>query len=77
MELNNEYGTINPHLFVILIKHCRFFKHLLLLFLVQQIAAGMFRVISGICRTMIIANTGGSLMLLIFLEDSFFLSVSH
>ncbi|CAI8611938.1 unnamed protein product [Vicia faba] len=52
----------------------RFFKHLLLVFLVQQMAAGMFRVISGVCRTMIIANTGGSLMLLlVFLLGGFVL----
>ncbi|XP_029129133.1 ABC transporter G family member 29 isoform X3 [Cajanus cajan] len=43
----------------------RFFKHLLLVFLVQQMAAGMFRLISGVCRTMIVANTGGAVMLLI------------
>ncbi|XP_057725255.1 ABC transporter G family member 29-like isoform X1 [Arachis stenosperma] len=50
----------------------RFFKHLLLVFLVQQMAAGMFRVISGVCRTMIIANTGGALMLLlVFLLGGF------
>lgn len=37
-------------------------------------AAGMFRVISGVCRTMIIANTGGSLMLLlVFLLGGFVL----
>ncbi|XP_058759198.1 ABC transporter G family member 35-like [Vicia villosa] len=52
----------------------RFFKHLLLVFLIQQMAAGMFRVISGVCRTMIIANTGGSLMLLlVFLLGGFVL----
>jgi len=37
-------------------------------------AAGMFRVISGVCRTMIIANTGGALMLLlVFLLGGFIL----
>ncbi|XP_061359145.1 ABC transporter G family member 36 [Gastrolobium bilobum] len=52
----------------------RLFKHLLLVFLVQQMAAGMFRVISGVCRTMIIANTGGALMLLlVFLLGGFIL----
>ncbi|XP_045801854.1 ABC transporter G family member 36 [Trifolium pratense] len=52
----------------------RFFKHLLLVFLVQQMAAGMFRVISGVCRSMIIANTGGALMLLlVFLLGGFIL----
>ncbi|CAL5195539.1 unnamed protein product [Lathyrus oleraceus] len=43
----------------------RFFKQLLLVFLIQQMAAGMFRFIAGTCRTMIIANTGGALMLLV------------
>ncbi|MBA0836443.1 hypothetical protein Goarm_008660, partial [Gossypium armourianum] len=42
----------------------RFFKTFLLVFLVQQMAAGIFRLIAGICRTMIIANTGGALTLL-------------
>ncbi|KAH1052160.1 hypothetical protein GLYMA_08G201300v4 [Glycine max] len=52
----------------------RFFKQLLLVFLIQQMAAGMFRVISGVCRTMIIANTGGALMLLlVFLLGGFIL----
>ncbi|KAG4972536.1 hypothetical protein JHK85_038957 [Glycine max] len=55
----------------------RFFKHLLLVFLVQQMAAGMFRFISGVSRTMIIANTGGSLMLLlVFLLGGFILPKS-
>ncbi|XP_058115189.1 ABC transporter G family member 42-like isoform X2 [Magnolia sinica] len=43
----------------------RFFKQLLIVFLVQQMAAGLFRLIAGVCRTMIIANTGGALTLLI------------
>lgn len=35
-------------------------------------AAGVFRLIAGICRSMIIANTGGSLiLLLIFLLGGF------
>lgn len=56
----------------------RFFKHLLLVFLVQQMAAGMFRFISGVSRTMIIANTGGSLMLLlVFLLGGFILPKSE
>ncbi|OIW15880.1 hypothetical protein TanjilG_04415 [Lupinus angustifolius] len=51
-----------------------FFKHLLVVFLVQQMAAGMFRLISGVCRTMIVANTGGALMLLlVFLLGGFIL----
>ncbi|KAJ0755524.1 putative ABC-type xenobiotic transporter [Helianthus annuus] len=52
----------------------RFFKQFLLIFLVQQMAAGIFRVISGVCRTMIIANTGGALvLLLVFLLGGFIL----
>lgn len=43
----------------------RFFKQFLLIFLIQQMAAALFRLIAGLCRTMIIANTGGSLSLLI------------
>ncbi|KAK9938203.1 hypothetical protein M0R45_014956 [Rubus argutus] len=43
----------------------RFFKQLLLVFLIQQMAAGLFRLIAGVCRTMIIANTGGTLTLLV------------
>ncbi|WVZ79813.1 hypothetical protein U9M48_027347 [Paspalum notatum var. saurae] len=44
----------------------RFFKHLLLVFLIQQMAGGLFRAIAGLCRSMIIAHTGGALSLLIF-----------
>ncbi|PIN12257.1 Pleiotropic drug resistance proteins (PDR1-15), ABC superfamily [Handroanthus impetiginosus] len=52
----------------------RFFKQLLLIFVIQQMAAGMFRLIAGICRTMIIANTGGALaLLLVFLLGGFIL----
>ncbi|KAK9938206.1 hypothetical protein M0R45_014959 [Rubus argutus] len=55
----------------------RFFKQLLLVFLIQQMAAGLFRLIAGVCRTMIIANTGGTLTLLVVscLEVSYFLKV--
>ncbi|GMH14252.1 hypothetical protein Nepgr_016093 [Nepenthes gracilis] len=52
----------------------RFFKQLLLVFLIQQMAAGLFRVTAGTCRTMIIANTGGSLsVLLLFMLGGFIL----
>ncbi|KAM0890718.1 hypothetical protein ACQ4PT_026875 [Festuca glaucescens] len=44
----------------------RFFKQLLLVFLIQQMAGGLFRAIAGLCRSMIIAQTGGALFLLIF-----------
>ncbi|KAJ8452102.1 hypothetical protein Cgig2_016683 [Carnegiea gigantea] len=52
----------------------RFFKQLLLVFLIQQMAAGIFRVTAGLCRTMIIANTGGALsVLLMFMLGGFIL----
>ncbi|KAK4413837.1 ABC transporter G family member 36 [Sesamum alatum] len=52
----------------------RFFKQFLLIFAIQQMAAGIFRLIAGICRTMTIANTGGSLtLLLVFLLGGFIL----
>ncbi|KAK4761107.1 hypothetical protein SAY87_006000 [Trapa incisa] len=52
----------------------RFFKQLLLVFLLQQMASGIFRLISGLCRTMIIANTGGALtVLMVFLLGGFIL----
>ncbi|XP_010267164.1 PREDICTED: ABC transporter G family member 36-like [Nelumbo nucifera] len=52
----------------------RFFKQFLVIFLIQQMAAGLFRVIAGICRSMTIANTGGALTLLIvFLLGGFIL----
>lgn len=56
----------------------RFFKQLLLVFLIQQMAAGLFRVIAGVCRTVIIASTGGSLMLLlVFLLGGFIIPKSE
>ncbi|XP_008791552.1 ABC transporter G family member 42-like [Phoenix dactylifera] len=52
----------------------RFFKQLLLVFLIQQMAAGLFRVTAGVCRSMIIANTGGALaVLLMFVLGGFIL----
>lgn len=52
----------------------RFFKQSLLVFLIQQMAAGLFRLTAGVCRTMIIANTGGALtLLLVFLLGGFIL----
>ncbi|KAG8075522.1 hypothetical protein GUJ93_ZPchr0006g42509 [Zizania palustris] len=44
----------------------RFFKQILLVFLIQQMAGGLFRATAGLCRSMIIAQTGGALVLLIF-----------
>ncbi|KAF3333372.1 ABC transporter G family member 42 [Carex littledalei] len=43
----------------------RFFKQLLLVFLMQQMAGGLFRAIAGLGRSMVIARTGGALSLLI------------
>ncbi|KAG2268363.1 hypothetical protein Bca52824_062918 [Brassica carinata] len=52
----------------------RFFKQFLIIFLIQQMAAGIFRFIASICRTMTIANTGGMLALLVvFLTGGFLL----
>ncbi|KAJ9190251.1 hypothetical protein P3X46_001475 [Hevea brasiliensis] len=52
----------------------RFFKQTLLIFLIQQMAAGLFRLMAGVCRTMIITHNGGALALLIlFLLGGFIL----
>ncbi|KAI3727264.1 hypothetical protein L1987_67076 [Smallanthus sonchifolius] len=52
----------------------RFFKHFLLVFMIQNVGGAYFRFIAGICRTMNIANTGGTLALLsIFLLGGFIL----
>ncbi|KAK8524888.1 hypothetical protein V6N12_029740 [Hibiscus sabdariffa] len=50
----------------------RFFKTFLLVFLIQQMAAGLFRLIASLCRSMMIANTGGTLtLLLVFMLGGF------
>ncbi|WVZ68984.1 hypothetical protein U9M48_017853 [Paspalum notatum var. saurae] len=52
----------------------RFFKHLIVVFLIQQMAAGLFRLVSGLCRTVVITNTAGSLaVLLMFVLGGFIL----
>ncbi|KAH7278689.1 hypothetical protein KP509_38G052500 [Ceratopteris richardii] len=43
----------------------RFFRQYLLLFLMHQMSSSLFRFIGGLCRSMIMANTGGSFMLLV------------
>ncbi|KAL4583820.1 hypothetical protein LXL04_008404 [Taraxacum kok-saghyz] len=43
----------------------RFFKHLLVVFMIQNVAGGLFRLIAGLCRTMNNANAGGTLVLLL------------
>lgn len=56
----------------------RFFKHLLLVFLIQNVAAGLFRFIAGVCKTTNIANTGGSgVLVLIFLLGGFIIPKSQ
>ncbi|KAI4325296.1 hypothetical protein MLD38_030708 [Melastoma candidum] len=45
----------------------RFFKQLLLVFLIQQMASGLFRFIAGVCKTEIVSSSGGSLLLLLVL----------
>ncbi|KAK1313458.1 ABC transporter G family member 36 [Acorus calamus] len=51
-----------------------FFKQFLIVFLIQQMAAGLFRATAGLCRTMIISNTGGALaVLVLFLLGGFIL----
>ncbi|KAE8678602.1 ABC transporter G family member 36 [Hibiscus syriacus] len=50
----------------------QFFNQLMLVFLTQKMAARFFRLIAGLCRTMVIANTGGALtLLLVFLLGGF------
>lgn len=72
---NDERGTLNFH--ILIISLLRFFKQLLLIFSIQQMASGVFRLIAGVCRTMIIANTGGALtLLLVFLLGGFILPKS-
>ena len=43
----------------------RFFKQMLLLFMVEQMAGGMFRFFGALCRTMILAQTFGFVIILI------------
>ena len=45
---------------------CRMFKQLLLLLFVNQMASGLFRATAAIARNMILANTFGSFVLLLF-----------
>lgn len=52
----------------------RFFKQFLVVFFIQQMAAGIFRFIASTCRTMTIANTGGVVVILVvFLTGGFLL----
>lgn len=44
----------------------RFFRQMFLLFLTEQMSGGMFRFIGGLCRTMLLANTFGFMVILMF-----------
>ena len=44
----------------------RFFKQMLLLFMVEQMAGALFRFVGALCRTMILANTLGFVFILVF-----------
>ncbi|CAM6074535.1 unnamed protein product [Sphagnum tenellum] len=56
----------------------RFFRYMLLLFLMHQMAIGLFRTIGALGRTMVIANTFGSFALLIlFVLGGFILSKAN
>lgn len=45
--------------------HGRFFRYMLLLFLMHQMAIGLFRLIGALGRSMVVANTFGSFALLV------------
>ncbi|KAL3687132.1 hypothetical protein R1sor_013441 [Riccia sorocarpa] len=50
----------------------RFFKQLFLFFWVHTMSSALFRAIAGICRNMVISNTGGTFsLLLIFMAGGF------
>ncbi|KAH9312919.1 hypothetical protein KI387_027954, partial [Taxus chinensis] len=50
----------------------RFFRQFLILFLIHQMASAMFRLLGGLCRTMTVANTMGTLtMLIVFMLRGF------
>ncbi|GJZ72461.1 ABC transporter G family member 35-like protein [Tanacetum coccineum] len=52
----------------------RFFKHFLLVFMIQNTGGALFRLIAGACRTMNAANTGGILgLFVIFILGGFML----
>jgi len=56
---------LDPKLLILTFGAFRFFKQLLLLFSVHQMSSGLFRLIGAVCKTMIMAYTGGSFLLLI------------
>ncbi|KAF9614056.1 hypothetical protein IFM89_014856 [Coptis chinensis] len=46
---------------------CRFFRHYFILVLIDQVASGLFRVVAGVSRDAVIANTSTSFVLLVVL----------
>ncbi|KAH7352818.1 hypothetical protein KP509_19G065600 [Ceratopteris richardii] len=53
----------------------RFFRHMLLMFVISQTAVGMFRFLGSLGRTLIIANTFGNIaLLLVFVLGGFVIS---
>lgn len=46
----------------------RLFKQYLLLFLVNQMASGLFRLIAALGRNMIVSNTFGSFVMLVYMS---------
>lgn len=51
----------------------RFFRQFLVLFSMSQMATALFRATAGVCRSIVVANTGGSLAILIVVVFSGFL----
>jgi len=67
------YGELLEMFYLMIVY--RFFKQQLLIFLIQQMVAGIFHSTVALCRTMIIVNTGRSLsLLLMFMLGGFILS---
>ncbi|XP_021295214.1 ABC transporter G family member 29-like isoform X2 [Herrania umbratica] len=42
----------------------RFFKTMMVVLLINQLAASLFRLIAGVCRTIVVSNAGGMLVLM-------------
>lgn len=55
----------NPRNHCILLKYFRFFRYMLILFVMHQMALGLFRMMAAIARDMVLANTYGSASLLV------------
>ena len=51
---------------------CRFFMHLLLLFLIHQFGVSLYRAVATAARNIVVANAAGMMFLLcVFLMDGF------